>query len=140
MNYPKFKMSKPGHSFSMPSILFTFAPVYMASKKTPELNSSNPIIEELKPEVAQGKTRLTRTSLSATWPSSTYLLFETTLLTSCFVLNEPISFAKRIHRMNALGTVWALMRTNFKLNLLRPPRRSLNPSPPKVLHIRNGGN
>ena len=23
MNYPKFKMSKPGHSFSVPSILFT---------------------------------------------------------------------------------------------------------------------
>ena len=64
MNYPKFKMSKPGHSYSVPSILFTFAPVYMASKKT--LDLGNPIIEELKCKVAQDKTRLTQTSLSAT--------------------------------------------------------------------------
>ena len=111
----------------------------MASKNTLELNPSNPIIEELNCKVAQDKTRLTRTSQSATWPSSTYLLFETTLLTSYFVLNEPISLAKLIHHMNALGPVWALMRTNFKLNLLRPLRRSLSPSPPKGLHIRNGG-
>ena len=40
------------------------APVYMASKKT--LDLGNPIIEELKCKVAQDKTRLTQTSLSAT--------------------------------------------------------------------------
>ena len=41
-------------------------PVYMASNKTLKLNPSNPIVEELKCKVAQDKTRLTQTSLSAT--------------------------------------------------------------------------
>ena len=53
---------------------------YMASKKTPELNPSDPIIEELKRKVAQDKTRQTRTSLSTTCPwihrsASMYLRF-----------------------------------------------------------------
>ena len=65
---------------------------YMVSKKTMELNPEHPIVLQLKAKVDADSSD--RTIRDLIW-----LLFETAILTSGFSLDDPNSFANRIHRM-----------------------------------------
>merc|ERR1712054_434760 len=69
---------------------------YMMSKKTLEVNPTNNIIASLREKVAADQSD--RAVKDVIW-----MLYDTSLLTSGFSLDEPVVFANRLHRLIKMG-------------------------------------
>ena len=70
----------------------------MSSKKTMEINPKHPIIAALRKRFEEAGDNVEKTIKDMVW-----LLFDTSLLSSGFSLNDPSVFANRIHKLVHLG-------------------------------------